>query len=536
MKSLTKSPSFFPSLLLMVYVFFYYFDVGNLNAIRQGTEALYLNITQEMFERGSLLEPYFHGKITWTKPPMHFWLAYPFHFLFLGPSTFTGRLSTVTLCLSFICFLAFWFKREKKIPWLYTFAFFATSFGFYRYARIYMMEMTMMVFSTVSILSYYTYYKEQKNSWLIVSCLSLAAATLVKGPVTLAMSFMAVGLFHLAELKWEKKKLPWNNIVSFGVLSLFFSSLWFLACYAKYGYEFIDWFFIRENLGKFTSKSYPMTVILEGLLINALPWTLLLYPAVKKFKKEFSENKLALYLLIAFASFFFIWFIPKQRSHHYAIPSLAFFLSFIWTMLANHFQDHTHKWVRNIFYILILIPLAIITFAFLSFWIDQNTSWTIDLGAIIVGLWGIKVIIRDTDFRKKALSLFINFAYLWTIFLPQYFFPLVPHDRVEKLQKVDLRLTVERAYFFKEALGMSKPSLSFYDIPQWLSHKDSYLLIISPDYTLFDVDRYGEVVDRWPKWKRKPSREDIKAAFQNRNIKLLQEEYLLIQGLGKPFP
>ncbi|MFZ4713439.1 MAG: ArnT family glycosyltransferase [Bacteriovoracaceae bacterium] len=529
MKKLSWFTQVFPYVALSLYAIFYLYDVGNLSAIRQGTEALYLNISQEMYDRGSFLTPYFNGAITWTKPPMHFWLAFPFHFLFFGPSVYTGRLSVLALTLGFCLFLGFWFKKEKKIPTLLTFFFFATSFGFFRYSRIYMMEMTLMVFSTISVLAYFSFYKEKKWWWLLIATLSAGAATLVKGPVSLVMSWAAVGIFHLYE-KWAlRKNLPWKEILLYGFIGVFFSSLWFVACYFKYGYEFIDYFFIRENLGKFSSQSYSPIVLFQGLLTNSLPWTQFIIPALIIIKKR--KQDLDIFLLVSFAVFFFLWFIPKQRSHHYAIPSLTFFLSLIWITLSDFFQQKVQNKLSSVLsFALIIVPFVLFLFSATSLYLDPETSWLKNIIALFLAGFTTWNLLKKKNFEVVALALFLNLSFLWTVLLPQYFFPLVPNDRVEKLNKMDLRLTVERAYFFKEALGKSKPSIDFYIIPQWLENKDTYLLITSGDYEVFGIGKWGKIIDRWPKWKRRPSREEVKQAIQTRNIKVLQEEYFLVTG------
>jgi 4-amino-4-deoxy-L-arabinose transferase-like glycosyltransferase len=529
MKKAMSLSQLFTPIAILLYIFFYAYDIGNLNAIRQGTESLYLNISQEMYDRGSFLTPYFNGVITWTKPPMHFWLAFPFHFLFMGPSVLSGRISVMVLTLTFTFFVSYWFKKEKNIPPLLTFIFFATSFGFFRYSRIYMMEMTLMVFSTVSVLAYYSFYTRRYVGWMIVAALSAGCATLVKGPVSLVMSWAAVGLFHLYE-KWaHKKNLPWKDIVTYGLLTFLVSSLWFLACYMKYGYEFIDYFFIRENLGKFSSQSYSPIVLFQGLLTNSLPWSLFIIPAIPILVRR--KSSFDIFLTISFLVFFFLWFIPKQRSHHYAIPSLTFFLSLIWISLNDFFQKKTPiRLAQGLKLTLLIIPLSLFVFSFTSLYLDQAASHFKNLFAIILAFITVWAIAKNKSFRLLSLSLFLNFAFLWTVLLPQYFFPLVPFDRIEKLNSMDLRLTVERAYFFKEALGKSKPSIDFYKIPEWLENDNTYLLITSGDYEVFGVEKHGKIIDRWPKWKRRPTRDEVKTAIKERNIKVLQEDYLLVTG------
>lgn len=532
MQKYLKSP-WLTSITLAFLTGFYLLDLGNINSMRQGTESLYLGISKEMFNRASFLTPYFNNQITWTKPPLHFWLAFPFHFIFGEATTLSSRLSMVLIGLGFSYYLALWFKKYLKIEPIATFLFFATSIGFFRFSRIYMMEMPLMVFSTLGLLLYFEFSQNKKISYLIFASLASGASCLVKGPVSLVMIFGSIGLYHLFRKIKHQEKIPFATIINFSVLSLFIGSLWFLACYFKYGKEFFEWFFIRENLGKFTSQSYPMRVLIEGLLIYSLPWTFFIGFAVKRFLKD--KNSFSEFFLISFSVFFFLWFIPKQRSHHYAIPALALFLSFLWVELHSRFLkfEESSKSFRWIHRSLFTVPLLSFLFTLLCFYVDPKFSLSFGIFNILLCIAGIFLCYKFKDFKLKSLFIFIVFASTLTLFIPQYYFPLIPDSQVEYLKNKKVLLTVGRPFFFNELLEKDNESISFYDIEKRLKEPDTHLIITSDDAELYNAWKHGEIIAHWPKWRRKVSFSQIIFAIKNKNLKWLQEEYYLIRAIDK---
>ena len=88
-----NSKKFTLSLFTIIPILLYFFDLGNVNALRQGTEGFYLLITQEMFEAKSFLTPLIYGAPHWSKPPLQFWLPQPLYWLTSGDYLAMGRLS-----------------------------------------------------------------------------------------------------------------------------------------------------------------------------------------------------------------------------------------------------------------------------------------------------------------------------------------------------------------------------------------------------------------------------------------------------------
>ena len=137
---------------IITILFFYSWDLGNLDGIRQGTEGFYLQISKEMYNSSSFLTPLYRGANHWSKPPLHFWNAMPFYKLFGGASIFAARFSVAILSVWGLFLLSNFFYRQKNIKKYYSVFFFASTLGFFKYSRIYMMEIPLTLFTVLASL------------------------------------------------------------------------------------------------------------------------------------------------------------------------------------------------------------------------------------------------------------------------------------------------------------------------------------------------------------------------------------------------
>ena len=82
-------------------------------------------------------------------------------------------------------------------------------------------------------------------------------------------------------------------------------------------------FFVKiwENL---PTKSMSGLKIIQGLIIYTFPWLHLITHRPLRFLSDWKTSSFKTFLLIHFFIFFVIWFIPSQKSHHYAMPAFAF--------------------------------------------------------------------------------------------------------------------------------------------------------------------------------------------------------------------
>ncbi len=533
---MSSSKNYFVLIFFLLLIpFFYLWDLGNVQALRQGTEGFYLEIAKEMFANKSFLTPLYHGEHHWSKPPLHFWIAYCLYSLAGHSSLWLGRLSTVIVGLFGIWKISS--LREKRVMGFATLALYlATSLAFFKYSRIYMMEIMLSVFTALGPLYFFSYLERHKRIDLGLAALFLAAGTMIKGPVSLVMAaggsavyLVLIKLFFNDDLKRNIR-----SYIQWGVFSILLAAIWFVWSYVEYGSEFFDYFFLRENLGKFASKSYPPRVIVQGLFIYGLPWSLYFVAAIYYWRERILNNRWLLFLLSNFLVFFIIWFIPSQRSHHYAIPSIPFFLLFIYEFLVKQHQVWNLKLVRIADWLLVILAVLLGGITIISLNIASFHYFSFVFTALIVLLslgFFIWVIVRKKELFYRAGSTLLFLGLFWLFFVPHFYLPLVPNRVVQFLQNKPVATYYRKPYFVEVAVKQKVDWLPYGKQKEYIiSHRDRYIILREEIFQRQKLDSVAIVLRKWPNWRKKLSPKQVVAALLNGDLSSLQENVLLIKA------
>ena len=523
--------------------FFYTWDIHNPDILRQGTEGFYLNISKQMWEKKSFLTPYYGDLPHFSKPPLHFWASHLLFFLTGGISLAMARASSVLVAILGLWGISQWTRRHFQIPPCLSAIYLGSSLGFLKYARIYMLEIPLMILTTLSVLKFYDYLKDAKKSSLGWASLFLAMSCLVKGPVSLIMASGGVILF-----KWATRyKIPsfWKRFYYWILLGTIGGSLWFVCSFIVHGSSFIDSFFLRENLGKFISQSYPVSHLFQGLFLYGLPWTVfipaLLYFLIKNKRSLLNSSRFSpvLYLLANFLVSFGIWFIPAQKSHHYAIPSLCYFLILILVGCFAHKWPSTHriyklKRVGEGLSSLLMFGLIILVVGLLFF--EEIYTTPVNLVRINLTLFSLSyacfVFAFNGSSYLKAVSSLLAFGHLWVILMPVFILPQIPPELSSLIGQSPVSVAVHRPYFVEEALSRKVEVLDSSVIKKHLiiNRKNYYII----HHTLFKrekLEKYARIVHRWPVWLKRRRVSHILAAIRKRDFSSLKEEMVLIRPL-----
>lgn len=516
LKTVKLNKAFF-SLFAVIFLFATFFNLDNLAIPRQGTEGFYLKILKEMTSENSYLTPLYLGEPHWSKPPIHFWMALPFSEVFRFNAVFAGRLSVLLVSLSLLFYISKQVSKINNSSYINLFTFLLISFGTIKFFRIYMMEMSLALGITATAVQYFTYFKSQKFSDLLIAAFFGSLACLVKGPVALGIIFFSISIFHGLSFL-SNKSIDWRIIKNFSlfiVITLFISSLWFIQQYVAYGKNFIDYFFLRENFGKFATKKYSAWVIVQGLLLYSIPWIFLLRPSMFKFK-NILKNDFDKYVAIFFLVSFFIWFIPTQRSHHYAMPSLYFFLILIFNVL--NFED---VWSKRIYlsFFMILNILAVLLILVGS----QLVGFTFIIVSIVFVIVNFVLFRKFDFFVLRNLCVYSIFAFIWYAQIPNLALPIVSADAREYIDTVNaskIYVIHRKPLFVEEEVNrelLVTDQVKMHEI-------DSGSLIIAPtDFLNSDY----LIKHSWPTWKRGIKFNESIDAITSRNYEPLYVHYSL---------
>lgn len=525
---------------VLLTCFLYFYDLDNLDGLRQGTEGFYLQVSKEMNANNSIITPYYRGERHWSKPPLHFVLPFPLYKTDLFTNIHAARLSIAILTIFLLLLVSNWINRHFKIERHTSFLFFACTVGMFKYARIFMMEIPLSLLTFVSLLYYYDYRRFFEKKFLYKAIFFASCAILIKGPVSIIISAFALFLFEFF-LFFTKDKRHFKKYILFLTFSIGIGSIWFFIAYFMYGDEFFNYFFLRENVGKFTAKSYPIRHVIQGLLIFSLPWSLFLpfsFLSIKDyFKSEpyHSNRKTLIYLITLASVFLIIWLIPSQRSHHYAMPAVPFFLTILLTTLVKKSTNIKREGLYKFSLVLLSIGSLILIgiMSVVTFYVDvifpnKDLSLFMYL-TVTVLIFSSVIFYKSKSVALKSLGSLIFIGWIWVVTAPEFIPTFVPHKVKTIIGNKPLYAAVRKPFFVEEALerkiNVIKPS----QIKQNISNKDALFFIRYEDYINNDLAHKGKILHNWEIWKRRTRLSQIINALRARDISSLKQKYLIFR-------
>ena len=220
----------------------------------------------------------------WSKPPLYYWLV-QISFRIFGSNEFAARVPAfLSGLLCIICIM--WVVRWKEAS-LIAASVLITSGLFFFLMGLSLLDMTLAAAVTASLSFMLRGVEEREYAgsriWMMLSGFFCGLGMLTKGPVAPALILLTVVLFCLRrrrrELVW---RLPWTTWLNACLLTTV--PAFIFIEYHNPG--FLRYFFINENLLRYTSANYG-DLYGEGhrraygtswfyLFISFLPWTPLL--------------------------------------------------------------------------------------------------------------------------------------------------------------------------------------------------------------------------------------------------------------------
>lgn len=239
-------------------------------------EAVYAVATRRMLRTGDWLAPMFNGEPFFDKPILFYWLQL-ISFRIFGINEFAARLVPAVSAVGVIGVTGWagrvFFNRQVGILSALIVAVLPATVALSAYA-ILDMTFTLFLFAGVVLAASAVLHDRPRRQWWGYVCMALAVLT--KGPLAIALagvSFLlalaiAPGLRRaLLSLRWG-----WGLLL---VIAL--SSPWFLYMWWRFGYAFIEGYFLRENIWLYAAQLYTTTrsagFYLRVAAVGLLPFT-----------------------------------------------------------------------------------------------------------------------------------------------------------------------------------------------------------------------------------------------------------------------
>jgi len=304
-------------------------------------EAVYAVVTRHMMESGDWLAPMYNGTPFFDKPILFYWLQL-ISFKIFGANEFAARLVPAVSAVGVIGVTGWagreFFNREVGNLAAVIVAILPATFLLSGYA-ILDMTFTMFLFAGVALAASAVVHDKPRRQWW--GYLLLALAVLTKGPLALALS----GLTLLLTLVIAPglRKAVWSLHFVWGfALVIAISCPWFLYMWSRFGFAFIDGYFLRENILLYASQLFETTrspgFYLRVAAVGFLPFTpLLIGRAVDAARGDRISDIERLFWAwaIAITAFFSA---SRFKLDHYiypVLPALAIIAANTWSRLRH---------------------------------------------------------------------------------------------------------------------------------------------------------------------------------------------------------
>ncbi|HEY1204879.1 MAG: glycosyltransferase family 39 protein [Bryobacteraceae bacterium] len=241
-------------------------------------EPRYASIGREMARSGDWVTPRLGGQPWFEKPPLLYWMTAA-AFSAGVSEDLAPRLGVALLAVGFLFFYWRTLRREfGEAPALYSTAILATCAAWLVFGHVGVTDLPVSAAFSAAMLLSLGWVERGERRALVPAAALLGVAVLAKGllPLALALPLVWMGRARLRDL------LRPGPILAFLAIAV----PWYAVVTARYGNRFVDEFFWKQHLARFTGGAlpHPQPFWFYGpILVAALfPWSPLLALLVRK--------------------------------------------------------------------------------------------------------------------------------------------------------------------------------------------------------------------------------------------------------------
>jgi 4-amino-4-deoxy-L-arabinose transferase-like glycosyltransferase len=293
-------------------------------------EVFFADCARAMIESNNLVTPVYREHPFFDKPILTYWLIVAmfknFGYLHLAarvPSIFAGLSSVALTGLAG----AFLFSRKVGIM---AAGMVASAFMFFAFSALCMSDALLVFFDTVTMTCLYASLQENSRRHLFfwIASVSAGLAFMTKGPVGIVLPAASFLIYAVMIGRWRMISL--RDILLGGLTASVIAIPWFVAAYQANGWSALVYFFVHENLQRFTGGVYdaqkPVWYTLVSLFYGFAPWSIFLPLSLVSFartwgaQKDTPQAKAALFLWTWIAVTLAFFSISKGKCDYYMLP------------------------------------------------------------------------------------------------------------------------------------------------------------------------------------------------------------------------
>jgi 4-amino-4-deoxy-L-arabinose transferase-like glycosyltransferase len=258
-------------------------------------EVFFAECAREMIATNNFVTPLYHNKPFFDKPILTYWLIIlmfkNFGFLHLAarvPSIFAGLASVAFTAMGGFAL----FNRKVGII---AGAVLATSFMFFAFSALCMSDMLLVLFDCATLTCLYAGFHSTSRRGLFfwLASISMGLAFLTKGPVGVVLP--AISFFAFLASTGRLRIIRGRDLYISGATVCLINLPWFSAAFKANGWDALIYFFVHENLQRFTGTAYdaqrPFWYTLVSLFTGFAPWSVFVPFALYGFVRDRNKEK-----------------------------------------------------------------------------------------------------------------------------------------------------------------------------------------------------------------------------------------------------
>jgi len=435
-------------------------------------EPRYAQVAKEMMESGNWAVPHLNSKVYPDKPPVFFWLITLSSIVKGEVTSFTARFpSAIAAVLGIFLTYLLGSKLYNLRAGFISALVLATTVEYFWLGHRANIDMTLTLFILSALLFFYQGYQKPRKRYYYFFYLSMALATLTKGPVGFILPSLTV-IFYLSLRKDFNvlKKVFFNwGVLLFWVVIL----AWLIPACMQGGKSYSDEILFNQILGRvYNSWSHkaPFYYYFLRLPPIMLPWFFFLPSAFIYFfirRKKIEADYL--FPTVWFTTIFVFFTLCSGKRELYMLPlfpAFALMVGFLWN---KFFEQNEDMWGKRLTTLPLYLLLGLLLAACLCVpFIPKSIGYEYRQGfhfypvALILGLSTIFAFFfllkKRTAFSFSLIIMMMAGSFLYTV---DYVFPYLNQYKSAKPFSLRIKTQMKEGDLLG-AYRVKTPAFNFY--------------------------------------------------------------------------
>ncbi len=332
-------------------------------------EAKNAGCAMEMHQRGDWVVPTFNDALRTDKPPLHYFFMKVSYFVF-GINPFAARFFSAVMGLLTILSVYFFCRKllNERVAFFSALILISSSQLAIQF-HLAVPDPYLIFFLTTGLLSFVYAYVTSRNLFYYLFYAAISLATLAKGPVAIVFAGLIVIIFLIVQKKISVKALMDMKILQGVFIFIVVVLPWYVAVGIETQGEWLEQFFFKHNVGRFTSSmeghsGFPFASFVIAL-VALMPFSFFFPQGIKLLWAIQKKNPFIQFCGVA--SLVVLTFFALSRTilptyPEPALPFLAVLLGFFFNEITqNSYIKKKHLLVSSFIYMIVtsLLPFAV---------------------------------------------------------------------------------------------------------------------------------------------------------------------------------